>query len=126
MLILAGIIINSDNLGTVAFEVSQLLLDESDDFNETTDVNEMINSLTKFPDLQYILNQKSISQKQFEKFDPFFISEGFLYSEVYKKLAAVLIIAGIKVYFLLVFNIINANVSNIHPLIPNVLFNHLF
>ena len=60
-------------------------MDKSDDSEEIADENEeneTTNSLTKFSDLQYILNQKPIPQRQFEKFDPFFTLEGFLYSEV--------------------------------------------
>lgn len=56
-------------------------MDESDDYKEFADENEMTNPSTKFPDLQYILNQRPIPQKQFENFDPFFTSEGFLCSE---------------------------------------------
>jgi hypothetical protein len=56
-------------------------LDESDD--SKVDENEMTNSLiTNFPDLQYILNQKPIPQKQFESFDPLFTPEGFLCPEI--------------------------------------------
>jgi len=54
-------------------------LDESaDKSDESADRNELNTSLTTFPDLHYILNQKPCSQKQFEKFDPFFTTEGFL------------------------------------------------
>ncbi|CAG8666638.1 14323_t:CDS:2, partial [Funneliformis caledonium] len=73
--------IGSENIGTAAFEVSRLLLDKSDDSEEIIDENKITNSLTKFPDLQYILNQKPIPQRQFEKFNLFFIPEGFLCSK---------------------------------------------
>jgi len=53
-------------------------LDKSDDNEEIVDDNEITNSSTKFSDLQYILNQKPIPQRQSEKFDPFFTPEGFL------------------------------------------------
>jgi hypothetical protein len=56
--------------------------DNSEEIADENDENETTNSLTKFSDLQYILNQKPIPQRQFEKFDPFFTPEGFLCSEV--------------------------------------------
>ncbi|CAG8492052.1 9443_t:CDS:2 [Funneliformis caledonium] len=48
--------IGSENIEIAAFDNSEEIIDE----------NEITNSLTKFPDLQYILNQKPISQRQFE------------------------------------------------------------
>jgi hypothetical protein len=58
-------------------------LDELDELNNSADENNMTNtSLTTFPDLNYILNQKPIPQKQFERFDPLFTPEKFLNSKV--------------------------------------------
>ncbi len=74
-----GLQIETEDIGTAAFEISWLLLDESDD-KEFTNEDEITNS--NFPDLQYILNQKLISQKQFENFDSFFTPKGFLCFEV--------------------------------------------
>ena len=58
-------------------------MDESDDesnMNELANENETNISLTTFPDLHYILSQKPVPQKHFERFDPLFIPEGFLHS----------------------------------------------
>ncbi|CAB5210970.1 unnamed protein product [Rhizophagus irregularis] len=153
----------------------QNLADESNNNNEFADKNETTkNSMAIFPDLQYIINQKLIPQKQFESFGQLFTSEGFLNFYVFinirkkhdaflrhpknssnmqtlsetsslnpndanqvitemtnnfniqdnhinqqkiqwegrKRLATIPIAAGIKVR-----NIIDANVSDIHPLI---------
>src|SRR5581483_6539904 len=50
--------------------------------NEFANENETANiSLATFPDLHYILNQKPVPQKQFEKFDLLFTPEGFLHSK---------------------------------------------
>ncbi|GBC05191.1 hypothetical protein RclHR1_00610003 [Rhizophagus clarus] len=68
-----------ENIGTAAFEVSRLLLDESDDESNMGNENEATNiSLVTFPDLHYILSQKPVHQKQFEKFDLLFTPEGFV------------------------------------------------
>ncbi|RIA86640.1 hypothetical protein C1645_829007 [Glomus cerebriforme] len=49
----------TEDIGTAAFEIIQLLLDESND--NKVDENEMTNFLTtNFPNLHYILNQKPI------------------------------------------------------------------
>ena len=53
--------------------------DESADRNEFDNAN---TSLTTFPDLHYIINQKPIPQKQFEEVDSLFTPEGFLCSKV--------------------------------------------
>ncbi|RIA92815.1 hypothetical protein C1645_820219 [Glomus cerebriforme] len=73
-----------NNIGTAAFEVFPLLLDEpnneSNMRNEFENENETINILLiTFPDLNYILNQRPVPQKQFETFDLLFIPKGFLY-----------------------------------------------
>ena len=70
---------SEDIVGTAAFEISQLLLDESDNNTEFANENETTNLLPiNFPDLQYILNQKLVPQNQFENFDQLFTLEGFL------------------------------------------------
>lgn len=57
-------------------------MDKFDNSSEFSDENEKTNtSLVTFPDLHYILNQKPIPQKQFEKVDSFFTPEGFLHSK---------------------------------------------
>ncbi|CAG8535410.1 6119_t:CDS:2 [Rhizophagus irregularis] len=58
---------------------NQNLTNESDNNTEFADENETTNPLSmNFPDLQYILNQKSVPQNQFENFDQLFTLEGFL------------------------------------------------
>ena len=74
---------SEDVVGTAAFEISRLLLDESDNNTEFADENETTNLLTmNFPDLQYILNQKPVPQNQFENFDQLFTLEEFLYPKI--------------------------------------------
>lgn len=69
-----------ENIGTAALEVSRLLLDELDDESNIKNENEVTNiSLATFSDLCYILRQKPVSQKQFERFDPLFTPEGFVH-----------------------------------------------
>ncbi|CAB4439120.1 unnamed protein product [Rhizophagus irregularis] len=95
-----------ENIGTAALEVFRLLLDESegprlllryvtghrvtylnsrrgpesDDESNIRNENEVTNiSLATFPDLRYILRQKPVPQKQFERFDPLFTPEGFVH-----------------------------------------------
>ena len=75
------------NIGAAAFEVSRLLLDESDEsadeFTDENDENENTNTpLATFSDLHYIINQKPIPQKQFEEVNSLFTPEGFLWSKV--------------------------------------------
>ncbi|CAB5365021.1 unnamed protein product [Rhizophagus irregularis] len=105
-------------IGKAAFEVSRLLLDESNDSNEFTDENRTTNnSMAIFSDLQYIINQKLISQKHFEMTNNIDIQDNHINQrkirwEGRKRLATIPIAVGINVY-----NIIDANVSDIHPLI---------
>ncbi|CAB5374277.1 unnamed protein product [Rhizophagus irregularis] len=69
-----------ENIGTAALEVSRLLLDKSDDESNIRNEDEVTNiSLATFPDLRYILRQKPVPQKQFERFDPLFTPEGFVH-----------------------------------------------
>jgi len=75
--------IEVENIGTATFEISRLLLDESDGLNNSDELaNETNTSLVTFPDLHYILNQKPIPQRRFERFDSLFASEGFLHFKV--------------------------------------------
>ncbi|PKC16982.1 hypothetical protein RhiirA5_493395 [Rhizophagus irregularis] len=135
---------------------NQNLTNESDNNTEFADENETTNPLSmNFPDLQYILNQKSVPQNQFENFDQLFTLEGFLCPKILinirknhdafsqhskktnheftnnsiqenhvnrrkdrwegcKRLATIPIASGTNIH-----NIIDANVSNLHPLILN-------
>jgi hypothetical protein len=71
--------LQESKIGEAAFEVSQLLLDESNNSNEFTVENKTTNnSMVIFPDLQHIINQNLIPQKQFESFNQLFTTEGFL------------------------------------------------
>ncbi|CAG8572845.1 2150_t:CDS:2, partial [Funneliformis caledonium] len=75
--------IEVENIGTAAFEVSRLLLDKSNELDKFIDENKNTNiPLATFPNLRYIINQKPISQKQFEEVDSLFTLEGFLHSKV--------------------------------------------
>ncbi|CAI2189599.1 4556_t:CDS:2, partial [Funneliformis geosporum] len=143
--------IESEDIGTAAFEVLQHLLDESNNSEEFADKNEITNiSIANFPDLQYILSQKQIPQKNHDAFshhskrisnnqnlsntsslnlnnanklitvltNNFDIQENRVnrrkdHWKGYKRLATIPITAGINIY-----NIIDANVSDFHPLIP--------
>ncbi|CAB5388994.1 unnamed protein product [Rhizophagus irregularis] len=69
-----------ENIGTAALKVSWLLLDESDNESNIRNKDEVINILlATFPDLRYILRQKPVPQKQFERFDSLFTPKGFVH-----------------------------------------------
>ncbi|RGB38051.1 hypothetical protein C1646_665731 [Rhizophagus diaphanus] len=56
-----------ENVRTAALEVSQLMLDKSDDESNIRNENKVTNILlATFSNLRYIFSQKPVSQKQFE------------------------------------------------------------